>query len=62
MPNKHVQRELNVHEGQLLDSETYVGGHVEALRAGVYRSDIPLTFNLDRDALQKVAPLYPLYS
>ena len=30
----------------LLDSETYVGGHVEALESGVFRSDIPCRFRM----------------
>ena len=33
-------------DGHLLDSETYVGGHVEALESGVFRSDIPCRFRL----------------
>ncbi|XP_043653722.1 DNA polymerase epsilon catalytic subunit 1 [Drosophila teissieri] len=47
-PNKH-QSELNKlsSEGHVLDSETYVGGHVEALESGVFRADIPCRFRLD---------------
>lgn len=37
-------------EGHLLDNETYVGGKVECLRSGVYRSDIPTRFTLDPSA------------
>ncbi len=33
-------------DGHLLDSETYVGGHVEALESGVFRSDIPTRFKM----------------
>lgn len=33
-------------DGHVLDSETYVGGHVEALESGVFRSDIPSRFKL----------------
>ncbi|VEL10531.1 unnamed protein product [Protopolystoma xenopodis] len=33
-------------DGHLIDSETYVGGHVEALEAGVFRADIPVAFRL----------------
>lgn len=33
-------------DGHLLDSETYVGGHVEALESGVFRSDIPCRFRM----------------
>ena len=31
-PNKQQQQVGKRHEGQLLESETYVGGHVEALK------------------------------
>ncbi|XP_054248557.1 DNA polymerase epsilon catalytic subunit A [Indicator indicator] len=34
-------------DGHLLDSETYVGGHVEALESGVFRSDIPCRFKMN---------------
>ena len=30
----------------MLESDTYIGGHVECLRTGVYRSDIPVKFKL----------------
>lgn len=33
-------------DGHLLDSETYVGGRVEALESGVFRSDIPCGFRM----------------
>ncbi len=36
--------------GHLLENETYVGGHVEALQSGVFRSDIPNHFKLDPSA------------
>jgi len=35
-------------DGHVLDQETYVGGHVEALESGVFRSDIPSRFKLVR--------------
>ncbi|XP_065339696.1 DNA polymerase epsilon catalytic subunit 1 [Cloeon dipterum] len=52
-PNKQ-QETLNklTADGRLLDSETYVGGHVEALESGVFRSDLPCRFRLEPDALQ----------
>ncbi|XP_039270554.2 DNA polymerase epsilon catalytic subunit A-like [Styela clava] len=31
-------------DGHVLDSETYVGGHVEAIESGVFRADIPCRF------------------
>lgn len=51
MPNKHVDKPGQLFEGHLIESETYVGGHVEALETGVYRSDIPLNFQLSHSAL-----------
>ncbi|KAH3704605.1 hypothetical protein DPMN_079664 [Dreissena polymorpha] len=33
-------------DGHLMDSETYVGGHVEAIESGVYRADIPCRFRM----------------
>ncbi|KAJ3380162.1 DNA polymerase epsilon catalytic subunit [Lobulomyces angularis] len=51
MPNKHSDAGVKLHEGRLLDSETYVGGHVEALEAGVFRSDLATKFKLVPEAL-----------
>lgn len=46
-PNKQEQ-EWNkmTADGHVLDTETYVGGHVEALESGVFRADIPCRFRL----------------
>lgn len=54
MPNRHVENQSAFHEGHLLESETYVGGHVEALEAGVFRSDIPVDFKIVPAACDKV--------
>ncbi|KAI8922694.1 hypothetical protein BC831DRAFT_404638 [Entophlyctis helioformis] len=54
MPNKHVERSGRTFEGHLLESETYVGGHVEALEAGVFRSDIPTQFRLAPAAVNQL--------
>jgi DNA polymerase epsilon subunit 1 len=43
-----------MYEGHLLASETYVGGHVEALEAGVFRSDIATDFKIVPSAVQQV--------
>lgn len=51
LPNKHVAPKEAFWEGHLLDSETYVGGHVESIEAGVFRSDIPVDFAVDPDAV-----------
>ncbi|KAF8511456.1 ribonuclease H-like domain-containing protein [Gautieria morchelliformis] len=54
MPNRHEDLYGNMFEGHLLASETYVGGHVEALQAGVFRSDIPTHFKIEPGAVQKL--------
>ncbi|KAK2460009.1 hypothetical protein APHAL10511_008015 [Amanita phalloides] len=54
MPNKHEDSHGKMYEGHLLASETYVGGHVEALEAGVFRSDIPTEFKIVPAAAQKL--------
>lgn len=33
-------------DGHLIDHETYVGGHVEALEEGLFRADIPCRFRM----------------
>ena len=46
-PNKQVSAlQKWTEDGHLLDSETYVGGHVEALESGVFRANIPCRFRL----------------
>jgi DNA polymerase epsilon subunit 1 len=51
-PNKQVEEFEKFNSGHLIDSETYIGGHVECLNVGVYRSDIPVKFKLDSEAYQ----------
>lgn len=55
MPNRHEDAHGNTYDGHLLASETYVGGHVEALEAGVFRSDIETEFRIDSTAIQQVS-------
>lgn len=55
MPNRHVEEHSNMYDGHLLESETYVGGHVEALEAGVFRSDISTDFKMVPEAIQQVS-------
>ncbi|KAF7327720.1 DNA polymerase epsilon catalytic subunit [Mycena kentingensis (nom. inval.)] len=51
MPNKHEETHGTMYNGHLVATETYVGGHVEALEAGVFRSDIPTHFKIVPAAL-----------
>uniref|UniRef100_A0A0M3KHJ2 DNA polymerase epsilon catalytic subunit n=1 Tax=Anisakis simplex TaxID=6269 RepID=A0A0M3KHJ2_ANISI len=44
-PNKYIQYGSKVtDDGHLIESETYVGGHVEAIESGVFRADLPERF------------------
>ncbi|KAK0764848.1 hypothetical protein N5P37_002320 [Trichoderma harzianum] len=54
LPNKHVTPKESFWDGHLLDSETYVGGHVESIEAGVFRSDIPVNFAVDPAAVDEL--------
>lgn len=55
-PNKHSPHPAGklVEDGRMLESETYIGGHVEALRTGIFRSDLPLKFNIETDAIEEL--------
>ena len=46
-PNKGGEHFGSMFKGHLLESETYIGGHVEALESGVFRSDLPAKFKLN---------------
>ena len=52
-PNKKRQESGRTYKGHLLESETYVGGHVECLLSGVYRADLPIKFDLEPDQVQE---------
>lgn len=54
LPNKHKEPKETFWDGHLLESETYVGGHVESIEAGVFRSDIPVNFALDTTAIDEL--------
>uniref|UniRef100_A0AC34GQD3 DNA polymerase epsilon catalytic subunit n=1 Tax=Panagrolaimus sp. ES5 TaxID=591445 RepID=A0AC34GQD3_9BILA len=54
-PNKQIaETHKMTKDGHLLESETYVGGHVEALESGVFRADIPCKFRMDIDTLEQL--------
>ncbi|GAU88460.1 hypothetical protein RvY_01155 [Ramazzottius varieornatus] len=54
-PNKQESSvNMFTKEGHLVESETYVGGHVEALESGIFRADIPIRFRMNADGLQKL--------
>jgi DNA polymerase epsilon subunit 1 len=57
MPNRHEDAHGTTYKGHVLAAETYVGGHVEALEAGVFRSDIPTNFKVVPEAIQGVSAI-----
>ncbi|CCC66626.1 hypothetical protein NCAS_0A00660 [Naumovozyma castellii] len=54
LPNKHTDPIERFYDGHLLESETYVGGHVESLEAGVFRSDINSKFKVDPTVIDEL--------
>ncbi len=59
-PNKHTAVAEPMFRGHLLESETYIGGKVEALESGVFRSDLPTQFKLEPAAYQVSLKLHGL--
>ena len=53
-PNKQKTKRTKFHKRQLLESETYIGGHVESLLAGVYPNDLPEPFDVDPTAFDEL--------
>jgi DNA polymerase epsilon subunit 1 len=53
-PNKQTDPVTQFHNGHLLESETYIGGKVECLETGVYRSDLEYEFDLNQSAFQQL--------
>lgn len=53
-PNKQVDPLAKFHKGHLVESETYIGGKVECLETGVYRSDVEYEFDLVPSAFQQL--------
>ncbi|OQS07825.1 DNA polymerase epsilon catalytic subunit [Thraustotheca clavata] len=50
-PNKQTSTALGTtYEGHIVDSETYIGGHVECLESGVFRADLEYQFNVTPSA------------
>nr|GMD12608.1 DNA polymerase epsilon catalytic subunit A-like [Ipomoea batatas] len=53
-PNKHQSDPEKFYNNQLIESETYIGGHVECLESGVFRSDLPTSFKLNPSAYEQL--------
>ncbi len=53
-PNKQKDVPEKFYQGHLLDNETYIGGKVEGLCSGIYRSDFKYKFKLNRETYRKL--------
>lgn len=53
-PNKQQEPHIARHNGHVIETETYVGGHVECLETGVFRSDIEYDFAVEPAAFQEL--------
>ena len=53
-PNKKETKFEAFYDNHLIDSDTYVGGHVEALKTGIYRSDFPQKFRVDKNVYKSL--------
>jgi DNA polymerase epsilon subunit 1 len=53
-PNKQLDDAAKFHQGHLVESETYIGGKVECLETGVYRSDLEYDFDLKPSAFDEL--------
>ncbi|TYH16062.1 hypothetical protein ES288_A05G088900v1 [Gossypium darwinii] len=53
-PNKHQSDAEKFYKNHLLESETYIGGHVECLESGVFRSDLPTSFKLNPSGYEQL--------
>ncbi|KNH09590.1 DNA replication licensing factor [Perkinsela sp. CCAP 1560/4] len=52
--NALTKYKLKFHNGNLIDTETYIGGIVEALESGVFRCDLKLDFRSNAIAYDKL--------
>lgn len=52
LPHKHKEAAMKYYNGHLIESETYSGGHVECLHAGVFRNDLDYKFDLRPATIQ----------
>lgn len=53
-PNKQTEALTQFHNGHLLEAETYIGGKVECLESGVFRSDLLYDFDLQPKGFQEL--------
>ncbi len=56
-PNRFQKREEKFFRNHPIEKETYVGGYVECLNNGIYRSDIPTDFKVQSEEYENISNL-----
>ncbi|KHN69707.1 DNA polymerase epsilon [Ordospora colligata OC4] len=54
VPDKRVESKYQEYEGYIAENVTYVGGHVECVRAGLFRSDFSYDFDVNKKFIEDV--------
>ncbi|KAM0681544.1 DNA polymerase epsilon catalytic subunit [Glugoides intestinalis] len=55
VPAKKKTDGLQYYEGRIIENLTYVGGHVDSLKAGIYRSDLEQEYTIDPEMMDLIA-------
>ncbi|RHZ75402.1 hypothetical protein Glove_214g16 [Diversispora epigaea] len=54
IPQKYENKEERFFNDHFLQDESFIGGHTEILEAGVFRSDLPVSFNIEPQTIEKL--------
>ncbi|WEL39693.1 DNA polymerase type-B epsilon [Encephalitozoon hellem] len=54
IPEKRRERKIQEHNGHIAESITYVGGYVECLKSGIFRSDFEYDFEMDEGFIDEI--------
>ncbi|ADM12441.1 DNA polymerase type-B epsilon [Encephalitozoon intestinalis ATCC 50506] len=54
IPERRRESKTREHNGHIAESITYVGGYVECLRSGIFRSDLEHEFNISKEFIGEV--------
>lgn len=55
VPTRKRTGRLEYYKGHLVENLTYVGGHVESLQAGIFRSDFDSHYTVDHEMVEMIA-------
>lgn len=55
IPLKKKSSGLEYYNGHIVETLTYIGGHVESLKAGIFRTDFETEFNIDNHIISLIS-------